>query len=174
MSAVRDGFLPWFGTPWSPDVVYEDEVSSARAPSSLPSDEELAQNQAANQDLDDDEDMFGNIFDAAAFGIDEAEVGHLPGVPDGATAAGAAAASAGASAPAASNDAGPAPEAPAEASAELLFHAALVIPGALHILHSAASEITDALEEFATYLQDLRLIVDLLSHAWMRDRFMST
>ena len=141
----------------------------------MPSDKELAQNQAANQDPDDDEDMFGNIFDAAAFGIDEAEVGHLPGVPDGAAAAGAAvAAAAGASAPAASDDAGPAPEASAEASAELLFHAALVIPGALHILHSAAGEITDALEEFATYLQDLRLIVDLLSHAWMRDRFMST
>ena len=128
MSAVRDGFWPWFGTPWSPDVVYEDEVSSARAPSSVPSDKEPAQNQAANQDPDDDEDMFGNIFDAAAFGIDEAEVGHRPGVPDGAAAAGAAAAAAaGASAPAASDDAGPAPEAPAEASAELLFHAALVI-----------------------------------------------
>lgn len=53
----------------------------------------------------------------------------------------------------------------------LLFDKALVIPGALHILHSAAREITDAMTHFKEYEPDLRLIVEMLSHQWMRERF---
>ena len=57
---------------------------------------------------------------------------------------------------------------------DLLFPKAVLIPGALHILHSAAGEITDALEHFHEYLPNLRLIVDLLKHQWMRERFLAT
>ena len=61
-----------------------------------------------------------------------------------------------------------------EASPDLLFARALLIPGMLHILHTAAGEITAALAFFATYLADLRIVVDFLSMQWMRERFLAT
>ena len=58
---------------------------------------------------------------------------------------------------------------------DLLFGSALLVPGVLHILHTAAHEITDDMECFKPYLADLReLVYLLLATPFLRERFVAT